>query len=208
MKKTISRLVLAIALAVGTVAPAAAKIVSFGPKVGVAINKFSISQDAFSADNRVGFTGGLTADITLPVVGLGFDVSAMYVRRSADILEEVEGSTDPISKTVHNDFIDVPVHVKWKFGLPIIGNAVTPYIFTGPDFAFRAGKSTVDDIKSKTTDVSWDFGVGVQLMNHVQIGASYGLGLTKAIKTVSSDNNLTSFEGRTNCWTITAAYLF
>jgi hypothetical protein len=77
-----------------------------------------------------------------------------------------------------------------------------------PNPTFQLSNSRVDDIKSKTTDVSWDFGVGVQLMNHVQIGASYGLGLTKAIKTVSSDNNLTSFEGRTNCWTITAAYLF
>lgn len=66
--------------------PVAAQV-HFGPKVGVAIDKLSFDKNVFSSDNRAGFTGGLTLEVMLPVANLGFDISAMYVHRSSDVLD-------------------------------------------------------------------------------------------------------------------------
>ena len=107
------------------------------------------------------------------------------------------------------DYIEIPVNLKWKIGIPAVGSLVTPYIFTGPSFAFLTKK---EDIKhayeNKTFDVAWNVGAGVQLFNKLQIGASYGFGLTKAVEAFSDDVNAAGIEGKNRYWTVTAAYLF
>ena len=53
--------------------------------------------------------------------------------------------------------------------------------------------------------MAWNFGVGVQLFQHLQIGASYVLGITKAVKYVQ---DAAGIDGKNNYWTVTAAWLF
>ena len=36
-----------------------------------------------------------------------------------------------------NGEIEIPVNLKYKFGLPVVGSLVSPYIVTGPSFAFK-----------------------------------------------------------------------
>ena len=45
-------------------------------------------------------------------------------------------------------------------------------------------------------------------MKKIQVGASYGFGLTKAVEMVTDDVNAAGIEGKNRYWTITAAYLF
>lgn len=200
--KRLTRILALLTLAVASVVPVQAQF-RIGPRVGVAVNKFAFNKDVFDSDNRAGFTGGLMAEFTVPLIGVGVDASVMYARRSLSY----EYVNDNISK--HLDYIDIPVNLKYKLGIPVLSKVLKPYFTTGPDFAFLvSGKKVFNDLKGKSCDISWNFGFGLEFLNHLQIGANYGFGINKAVKTVGITDNVQPIEGKTHCWTITAAYLF
>lgn len=177
-----------------------------GPRVGVDVSSLHFNTDMFNKDNCVGFTGGLQAEVTLPL-GICFDGSIMYVRRS---LSATANGTDIQAIEKSRDYINVPINFKWKIGLPLVGKIISPYVFTGPDFAFLASKSGINDAwKSHKVDVAWNFGVGVELIRHLQIGASYGMGITKLSHILGgTSSKVDQIEGKNNNWTVTAAWLF
>ena len=212
MKKFKTLLALIVLVAASAI-PAAAQF-RWGPRVGVEVNKMSLNTDVFNNDNRAGFTGGLQAEFTVPIVNIGFDLSVMYGHRISQ--------SDPISNTGsadtdaalesgrlrNRDYIEIPLNFKYKLGLPVIGKVFTPYVFTGPSVAFLTSKKAITEAyKNKSVDVAWNFGLGVQLVSHLQVSASYGLGLTKSIETISSFQGQ-KIEGKNKYWTITAAWLF
>lgn len=201
--KNFKRLIIVALLAVVAVLPVAAQF-SFGPKVGIAVNELKFNKDLAAVDNRAGFTGGLMVELMLPVLNLGFDASVMYVHRSATLdIKDFEKSV------ANRDYIELPINLKWKIGLPLVGKIITPYIFTGPSFSFLVSKKAINEFfENKSCDISWNFGVGVQLFTKVQIGASYGLGMTNTMKFVGVNPEGYNIEGKNNYWTITAAYLF
>ncbi len=203
MKKSITR-ALVVAIVALTSLTASAGPFQFGVIVGANINRFTTDKsELLSADNRAGFTGGLTAKFTVPIIGIGADVAVMYARRSAEM---VEGEN---SQKLNYDYIAVPLHLRYDLGLPIVGKVLTPAIFTGPNFAFRCSKEIISDYKANKYNVGWDFGIALTFVNHVQIAGSYTLGMNKAINYVPSVNVADpGIKGRTSGWTVTAAYLF
>ena len=78
----------------------------FGVKAGVNVNSLHFNKDVFESDNQTGFTGGLMTEFTVPVIGVGFDLSAMYVRRNAKFMEENNIATDK------RDYIEIPLNLK------------------------------------------------------------------------------------------------
>lgn len=176
---------------------------SFGPKIGFNVNKLDISGVSnLDASNRFGFTAGLTAEYIVPVIGVGVDASLMYSHMKTHLDEGV------ISENVSGNFFEIPVHLKYKLGLPAIESILSPYVFTGPSVAF---KLSGDDsyAGTKTTQWGWDLGLGVELVKHLQVGAGYTFGINKLVNTVFDDLNTThSIKVKNNYWTVTAAYMF
>lgn len=115
-----------------------------------------------------------------------------------------------VKTSMKTDYIDVPVNLKWKFGLPI----VKAYLAAGPYIGFRVGGdkfwdipgSVADQVKAKNFSAGLNFGAGVELISHLQVGFNYGLGLTDnySIEKV----NLSDGAGKNRGWSITAAILF
>lgn len=202
--KSLKRIVIAMALILAFGVSANAQI-KFGVKAGVVVNDLKFDKDVVATDNRTGFTGGLMMEVNLPIINLGVDASVMYVRRSADVSYNIANGNETLTTDkINNDYIEVPVNLKYKFGLPGVGKIVAPYIFTGPSFAFLTSKKAINDAwENKKFDLSWNFGAGVQILNKIQVGASYGLGLTKASESVTGN-----IDAKNRYWTITAAYLF
>lgn len=178
-----------------TALPASAQF-RIGPKIGMNINKLNIKDPNFSAENRAGFNAGIMTEFTVPVIGIGMDLSVMYVRRNDRFA--IGGN----SENMHRDYIDIPLNLKYKLNIPVINNLVRPFITTGPSFAFLTNKIK-DNVSVKKSDVSWNFGLGVEFVKHLQIAASYGLGLNKIVGTSSN-----AIDGKNKYWTVTAAYLF
>ena len=179
----------------------------FGLKAGAAINslKFSNSEElksSFSKDNRAGFVGGAMIEFTVPVIGLGFDLSALYVHRETK-------SVDEDFDNIKRDYIDIPINLKYKLSIPVINKVVKPFVTTGPSFAFLTSKKAIEDAyKNKSVDIAWNFGFGLELLSHVQVAASYGLGLTNTLKAVGVTDNSEKINGKNRYWTVTAAHLF
>lgn len=203
---------LAATLIVLAAVPAAAQF-RFGPRIGTEVNSMRLNSDVFDNENRAGFTGGVMIEFTVPIINLGFDLSAMYVHRVSSSKALTDASANDQSLVAADnfkkrDYIEIPLNLKYKLGLPVVGRIISPYIFTGPSFSVLASKKYINEAyRNKTFDVAWNFGLGVELFNHLQVGASYGIGLNKTVEAVSSFTT-NPIEGKNKYWTVTAAWLF
>ena len=204
MKNFKRTLLVAVAVMIMSVSASAGGF-KWGVKAGMALNNIHFSEDILNdltdKENQAGFTGGLMVEFTVPVINLGFDASVMYVHRNS--LEDGAGNK------LNRDYIEIPVNLKYKLSLPAVGNVVTPFIVAGPSFAFKTGKSEIEDfVKSQKCDIALNVGVGIELFSHLQVSGSYGFGITKALEFTGTNINAAGIEGKNKYWTIAAAYLF
>ena len=201
MKKFLAIVCLVVAIAAGSALPAQAQF-HFGIKAGVNVDRLSFSKDVLAGENRAGFTGGLMAEFTVPLIGVGCDLSAMYVRRNSRFMQ----NNDVVNN--QRDYIEIPLNLKYKLSLPGISKFFAPFITTGPSVAFLTSKKYIEQAyKNHSVDAAWNFGIGFELVRHLQIAASYGLGLTKVLDTVNLIDG-SKIDGKNRYWTVTAAYLF
>lgn len=197
--KFIKRIVLAVAL-VMTVGISAQAQFKFGVKAGIAANGLHFNKDILSTDNRCGFVGGVMTEFTVPIIGVGADLSVLYQHRTTTVNTELPDG----SVRMRGDFIDIPLNLKYKLSLPGVGQFIAPFVTTGPDFSFRLSKKNLDSfINDKTCDVAWNVGLGAEIIKHIQIAASYGFGITN-----HASGNDALYSSHNRCWTVTAAYLF
>ena len=179
--------------------------VRLGVKGGLNIASVHFSTDVLQSDNVTGFQVGPMIEGSLPLVGLGFDAAILYAQKGLET-KTVGGE----KTTLKNDYIDVPVNLKWKLGLPV----VKVYLSAGPYVGFRVGGnkiwelpgSMVDQVKTKNFSAGLNFGAGVELISHLQVGLNYGLGLTNNYSMESL--SLTKSDGKNRGWSVTAAILF
>ena len=209
--KKIKALLLIVAVALAAL-PATAQFRA-GIRLGTEVNSMRLDKSVFENNNRAGFTGGVMCEFTVPIINLGFDLSVMYVHRVSSSSVKGNNANDEAllnsSRFKNRDYIEIPLNLKYKFGLPVIGKVFTPYVFTGPSFSILASKKDINDAyKNKSFNVAWNFGLGIQLINHLQVSASYGIGLNKTIEVLHAPLNATPIEGKNNYWTVTAAWLF
>ncbi|CAK7055897.1 MAG: hypothetical protein PARBA_02006 [Parabacteroides sp.] len=197
MKKIYCLILLA---AMALVAIPAKSQIRFGIKGGVNISSVHFNASVVDRGNVTGFNIGPMAEIMVPIAGLGFDGAILYSQKGV-------GLKNSDNENVKNDYIDVPVNVKWKFGLPIIKG----YFSAGPYVSFRVGgekfwnlgSAVGDQLKAHTFGAGLNFGAGVEVVKHVQVGFNYALGLTDDYS--ASKLNL---NGKNRGWSITAAILF
>lgn len=222
--KKLSVVILAVAATIMSALPAQAQF-HYGVVLGTEVNSMKLDKSVFDADNRAGFTGGAMIEFTVPIINVGFDLAAMYVHRvtesslntpqdnlsAVDLINSALTSNDNFTK---RDYIEVPLNVKYKIGIPVISKVFTPYIYTGPSFAFLVSKKAITDAyQNKTFDCSWNLGIGLQFINHLHIRASYSWGMTNSVELINkyvSDTGIkaNAIEGKNNYWTITAAWMF
>ena len=202
-KQTVIGLILSALLLLG-IGQANAQV-RLGVKGGLNIASVHFSSDVLQADNVTGFQVGPMIEGSLPLVGVGFDAAILYAQKGLET-KTVGGE----KTTLKNDYIDVPVNLKWKLGLPV----AKLYLTAGPYVGFRVGGnkiwelsgSMVDQVKTKSFSAGLNFGAGVELISHLQVGLSYGLGLTNNYSMESL--SLTKSDGKNRGWSITAAILF
>lgn len=178
----------------------------FGVKAGLNMNSLHLNnlEDNFNKDNHCGYTLGVMTEFQVPIIGLAFDLSAMYTRMNSDLDAKVPNEENV---SYNKNFLEIPLNLKYKIGLPLVGSIITPYVFTGPSFAIKLDKNSLDAIKTKTCQVAWNVGLGVELVKHLQISGSYGFGMNNVAKFTGLVNTET-VKVKNNYWTVTAAWLF
>ncbi len=200
--KAIKVIFMALILIVGASSMPAQAQFKFGPKVGLTVNSMHFDKSVIDAANQTGWTAGVMTEFTVPVIGLGFDLSAMYVRRNTKFLTENNLTKD------NRDYIEIPLNLKYKFSLPVVSKLLVPYLAVGPSVSFLTSRQHIENAyKNKSVDWAVNFGFGVQLFSHLDVNARYGLGLTKAVNMFNSAE-AAGIEGKNRYWTISLAYLF
>lgn len=203
--KSIKIMLVALVVALASAMPVAAQF-KVGPRVGLNVNKLHFDESILDKDNRAGFTAGVMAEFTVPLIGVGLDASVMYVRRDGQFIEQ--HSTDAVK--INRDYIAIPINLKYKLNVPAINKIVRPFVTTGPEFAFLTSKRAINNaFRNKKSDVAWNFGLGVEFISHLQIAASYGLGLNKVVETTHiAGMESASVDAKNRYWTVTLAWLF
>lgn len=203
MKKVISMLMVAVALMVA--APAQAQLIKFGVKGGMSFSKLDFDAKSVGdvKDNSTGWFIGPMAEVTLPIVGIGVDVAALY---SQTKLSGTHNDSDFDLKS-----IEVPVNLKWSFGM---GSTLGAYLAAGPQFSFNVGDRSDMFWDLKKNSTSFNVGAGLKLLRHLQVGVNYNFGLGKIgeyyLGAASSDiekvNDYAKLKN--NSWQVSLAYTF
>ena len=177
MKKILTVVVLFAALM--TAVPAKAEV-KFGLKGGLNLTSMSLDANAISKSNQAGFFIGPTVKFTLPIVGLGFDASALYDQRKAEVDDT----------SIKQQSIQIPINLRYGIGL-----------------GSTAIKTDVGNWTFKSSNISANVGLGLMLLGHLQVSANYNFGLGK---TGELDILNTDFKenGKLNAWQIGLAYFF
>ncbi len=210
MKKSLISFVLVAAVAMSSLTASA---INFGVRGGLVVDNLKIDwneqglTDAFN--DRLGWQVGLMLEVPLPL-GLAIDGSVMYMHHELDVL-------DADANQYKRSTINIPVNLKYKLNIIGVGKVIKPMIYTGPEFGFLLSneKFSFNNMggRFKKFNTTWNFGFGVELFNHVQVTATYCLGLNKSIERTWEhvvDGNKVSelVEGTNRYWTVTAAVLF
>ena len=193
-----------LAILLGGATASAGGLFKVGPKVGLTVNSMHFDESVLDANNKTGWTAGLMTEFRVPVIGIGADLSLMYVRRNTQFCLQNNITRDG------RDYIEIPLNLRYNFGLPVVSKFLTPYLAVGPSVSFLTSRRNIEEAyRNKSVDWALNFGFGVQLMNHLDINARYGLGLTKAVNTISNiSGEPAGIEGKNRYWTISVAYLF
>lgn len=178
--------------------------VKFGVKAGLNVNSVSLKNvsDNIDEKNRNGFFAGLTADVTVPLVGLGADVSLLYDNRCVGI--------DESNKTLH--YISLPINAKYTIGFSSLASV---YLATGPQFSWNVGDrhwgdwNDTNDFALKKSLFSWNVGLGATVLKHFRVGYNYniGLGNTGEITVLDTAGKAVKGKLKNNVHQISLTYL-
>ena len=119
------------------------------------------------------------AEFMVPIIGVGIDASVMYTRKGSDLKEITTEST----AKQHTDYVEIPVNLKYKFSLPVVGSFMSPFVYAGPSFAFRVGDNFADQYKNKSFETAINVGIGPRVLQPLAdcrpvwlgIGQGYGV---------------------------------
>jgi hypothetical protein len=180
--------------------------VQFGVKGGLNLTNMKFDESVADKSNQAGFFIGPTVKFTLPVVGLGIDAAALYDQRSAKVDDE----------TLKQQSIQIPVNLRYGIGL---GSTASVYIFAGPQFGFAIGDKVTEIANDafawrlKDSNLSANVGLGLMLMNHLQVSANYNIALGTTGEVDVNDAIGTAWDtaigkAKANSWQLSVAYFF
>lgn len=206
MKKLLSFAFLTLGLFVST--SANAQGVKFGVKGGLNVTDMHLDSKLLNNSNCVGGFIGPTVKFTLPIIGLGVDASALYDYREAKVTDLANQE-----KSVRQEQISIPVNARYSIGL---GSTASAFLFAGPQWSINIGDKDFEWTKGssysfKDSNFSVNAGLGITLMDHLQISANYNIAMGKTAD-VKARKLLTDLpekaKSRTNSWQIAVAYFF
>ena len=172
----------------------------YGFRLGGSFAKASLGDaPGMSMKNGSGFSGGLLLEYQMESNGFAPDIAVLYTRYSSRLIDEVSGPAK-----LGRNFIEVPLHLKYKFYLSSTNNLVAPMVYTGPSLLVRLGKGNPEQISTKSVQPGWDLGIGLDIINFIQLSAGYRFGLGNAV----SSSAVPGACLHTNGWNISANIIF
>ncbi len=210
MKKIVSLLFMVAAMMYATSASAQIK---FGVKGGMNLSSLKLNDDMWATDNKAGFFFGPMVKVTVPIIGLSFDAAALYDQKEAKMhySDDVDGVDLDRTTTIKQQYIDIPVNVRYGFGLSSLANI---FLFAGPQWGINVGdKDFKWDASSsyslKKATFSVNVGAGITILKHLQGTVNYNIECNKSGKMETGHaNDAKWMKGHNNTWQIALGYWF
>ena len=174
----------------------------FALKAGVNLSNVSLDQklDNFKSENLTGFQVGPMLEFMTPL-GLGLDLSVLYSQQGFKLSHGNHANEYKLNT------LDIPLNLKLKLGL--VPGLLKAYGTAGPYINLKLSDKLINQVEAQSFGAGLNFGFGVELLKHLQIGANYQWGLTNNYSNFNLDWwTLTDLKGRPTMWSVTAAYLF
>lgn len=197
--KNYAKIISAIIMGLVFTIPASAQL-RYGVRLGGSIADGRIKNaEGYDMKNGSGFSGGFVLEYQLPACGFAPDIALIYTRYNSRVKASGGHTFDS-----GRNFIEVPVHLKYKFWLGSTHDLFAPMIYTGPSLAFRTGGG--DHLcESEEFQPGWDVGVGFDIINFIQVTGGYRFGLGNSLKSLEGFPDATVHS---NGWNISATLLF
>ncbi|MCM1348409.1 MAG: PorT family protein [Firmicutes bacterium] len=177
--KRIALRLIAVMLFALTSASGAYAQLRYGFSFGGSFAKASLSHaPGYTMNNRSGFRGGLMLEYQMPTSGWAFDFAVLYERYNTRLHEAASDKNLCFGR----NFIELPLNVKYKFWLSQFNNLFAPMIETGPALMVNLDSDHGTPMfKQKHLQPAWNFGVGFDAANILQLKFGYRLGLGNAL---------------------------
>lgn len=184
-----------------------AQNLKIGVKGGLDVTEMKFNGHLFDSSNKTGWFIGPTAQLSLPIGGIGADISAFYDQKKSKVNDE----------TITQKSVLVPVNLRWKLGL---SSSAGIYLAAGPQFSFNVGddefKWTDKDSRNNTfqlkkSSFSVNLGAGVYLSRHLEIGFCYNIAMgstADASWKSATGGVLEEDDAKPKSWQVSAAYFF
>ncbi|MCH5233635.1 MAG: outer membrane beta-barrel protein [Muribaculaceae bacterium] len=156
--------------------------------------------EGYSLVNKSGFSGGLILEYQFSKNGFAPDIGLLYGRHNTRLRYE---NNNPFG--FGRNFIDIPIHLKYKFWLKPTHNTVAPLVYAGPTFSFKLDHKGSQPLDTKIFQPTVEVGIGFDIVNFIQITAGYHFGIGNAVK---SFDMLPDARITTNGWNLSANLLF
>ena len=199
-------------LALSLTAAEAGSPVKFGFKGGIELTSIDHSDELLKDNNRSGFYIGPTLGISLPLTGLGIDVSLLYNQRT------LKGGNESFKQKS----LLLPANIRYGVSL---GEAIGIFAAAGPQFTFNVGDDVLhwyDDqldenkhFNMQNTLLSFNFGIGMNIGPHLEAGVFYNIPTGKTgdftwdkLGDELKSQTWKSAKTRTNAWHISVSYFF
>lgn len=200
---------LMIVLAAFAAMPAHAGI-KFGVKGGLNSTSLNIDYANLNSKSGIGWFVGPTLKLSFPLgpVNIGADGAVFYdERRTKAEFENVESS-------IKQKSVLIPLNLRLNVSvLKVLG----AYVATGPQLGFNVGtkdfdlgsfSSVKEHFQLKKAHFSWNVGAGVILLNHLEVGVAYNIGISRTGELKDVGGELIQDSPRQKSWVISAAYYF
>ncbi|MDE5797125.1 MAG: PorT family protein [Muribaculaceae bacterium] len=197
---TMIRLMLTLVMLVITVFTVPAQLrygFRFGGDIAAARLK---GAETWSLCNRSGFTGGLVLEYQLPNCGFAPDIAVLYGRHNTRLQIAKQ---PPVSFGCN--FIDIPLHLKYKFWLRSFSRLMGPMLYTGPTLSLRLDHNNATPLSTHRLQYGWEAGIGFDIINFIQLSGGYRFALGNSI---DSSPLYPAATLHPNGWNISATLLF
>lgn len=180
---------------------------NWGLEAGVNMSKVSVKGDGglFDSSNRTGWFVGPKAQVIMPVIGLGLDGAILYSQKYMKLEAKGESSANKSMP-----YLEIPINIRYNYGF---SSLVGIYVATGPQYDWYLGSRNLTLGESlgklERSTFSWNVGVGVNLLSHLQVGLTYNIAMGQTGEMIEGVGNaLKKCDLKNNTWQVRLAYLF
>ncbi len=167
----------------------------WGITAGANINTLHFKQkDIVPSQTMWGPQVGVTGEMNFSGIGFGVEGALLYTLKQAKVdygSREVWSSVGVGNETVSMHYLDVPLHLKFKYhNLGGLETSFMPLAYVGPQFSFLTYGNHRSLNSYPPVNVYIDMGIGIELMERVQVRGGYNFSIGQTLHTKLLDQNV------------------